>query len=380
MNIHTGMQRWMASMAIVLLAMVLCAHAQEWQTTTLWDAHEKIQGVRFGDADPRHPGIEAVAVTRSGTVAIAGFTNGKVWSDTIYRHGVLMTGLCIADVDPTIPGNEIYIGGGRTTKAPNGEVVQIALVDGHWRARTVWMAPDVVHTFDTLPRLPGGTARLVAPTYAGTIHLLIPTKTGLWRDTLLYRHTATGTDTNDLVVKDMHYGTVAGRANQLLFCTKGGDMVDVDLSDPSRSGRIYRQKFGIARFTIVSDGTLYGSCNDGCLIHLSYVQGAWKVDTLYRDYAEGRGVVIGRFPCGGRACSLAAFGYARTCRLFYDNGIGWDTYTLFHDLDCGHWMVVADVIPGNDADEMLLGGYSGRMTLISRRRGNVKSHTQLVDR
>lgn len=355
--------------SLLLAVIPMTAMAQEWRATTLWMATEGIQGVRFGDADPRRPGVEAVGVTRDGAVGIAGFHDGRIWSDTIYRHGAQMTGLFIADIDPEAPGNEIYIGGGRTAKAKGGEVIQIALIKGQWRARQVWEAPDVVHVFDTIPRRTGQrNPILVAPTYAGTVHFLFPTTSGLWRDSLIFQHVATGADANDLVIKDLRYGELSDQKRTVSFATKGGDLVVVDLDDPTRSGRIYRHSGGIARFTLDPDGSIYGSCNDGCLVHVHRVNGSWRGDTLFRDYQEGRGVVVGRFPFAGQTCPLATFSYSHNCRLFYNNGIGWDTRTVFRDIARAHWMVAADVIPGNDADEILLGGYSGRMTLLSRQK------------
>jgi hypothetical protein len=43
--------------------------------------------------------------------------------------------------------------------------------------------------------------------------------------------------------------------------------------------------------------------------------------------------------------------------------------TLLRDIERGHSLVAADLVPGDDADELVLGGYSKRITvLVARRR------------
>lgn len=352
--------------AVVLLALPGIANTwgQEWTSHILWSGPEKIQAVAVGDADPRHPGIEAVAVTNIGTVYVGGLDRGRPWSDSVYRHGGNMTGLIVADVDPTIDGREIYVGGG-VVGEKRGEVVQLSLRSGMWRSRSIWRGPGFVHAIGLTTRGPSGALALIIPTYAGTLHTLAPHRSGEWRDSLVYRF-AEAADSSDLMIKDLIVGPLGPHARAVAFCTKGGSLVLVDLDAPGRPQRLHHENGGIARLSLSSNNAILASCNGGNLLRVHPTETGWSVDTLFTETDQGRGVSAGRFRDGTTTYDVAIFGYPGYCRLLRNNGIGWDVHNVFRDTDKAHWMVSADIVPGNDSEELVMGGYSGRLILLSR--------------
>jgi len=349
--------------ALILVAVTSDAMAQEWRAHILWSSDEKIQAVAAGDADPRHAGIEALCVTNVGTVRIAGLEDGRPWSDSLYRHGSNMTGLVVADIDPTIDGNEVYVGGS-VRGEKRGEVVQIAFISGTWRSRTIWRGPGFVHAFGVLKTGPSSSA-LIVPTNAGTLHSVRRDRAGKWIDAEIFRFVA-ARDSADMQIKDLVIGRFGSRSRGALFCTKGGALVLVDLDTPGQYELVHREAGGIARIASTMDGGALGSCNGGNLVRVRFNDAVWHVDTLFRETDQGRGVAFGKFRDGTIVYPVALFGYPGYCRLLRDNGIGWDMHNVFRDVGKAHWMISVEMVPGNDSDELVLGGYSGRLLLVTR--------------
>lgn len=356
-------------MLLFLTAFGLAEQEGEWNHFILWDGGEKIQGVAFGDADPDRNGVEGVAVSLSGAVGIGGLSGSSTWSEVIYHHTDKLNTALIADLDPLLPGNELYLGGGDGGKG--GEVLQAHKADGKWTVRSIWKGDGFVHAFGILPPArEGGIRELVIPTYSGKIIALSPSGANLWAEHLLHRESPEG-DSARLLLKDLVTGGAGGmNGRYVFFVSKAGRGVLLDADRPGFSQVVHVEKGGIARVDMDPQGTIYGACNSGNVLKISREGEAWRVDTLYRDINELRGVGCGRFPTRDGVNPLAIFGYSGFVRALFPGFVGWDSHTLFRDIEKAHSLDVADVIPGNDADEILIGGYSGRLILLAAASGS----------
>lgn len=355
-----------AALAVGPSASALAQDDPTWVNYVLWEPGEKVQSVAFGDADPTRPGIEAAGVTAGGAVGLGGMSKGEPWGMQIYKHNAKLYSVFIGDVDPNVPGAELYVGGvGSTTP---GEILQLVRTKDGWRTKTIWRGDGLVHSMARLaPKRKGEPAELVVPTYSGKLYLARPKREGIWTTRLLHEEAFEG-DTARLLLKDMVTGAVGGlRGRNIFFTTKAGRAILLDADRPGSARLIHSEKGGMARITMDRKGVVYASCNDGNVLRMTRSRKAWKVDTIFHDSDELRGVRVGKFRLAGGMSTIAIYGYSGHVRALVPGKKGWTSVSLFKDTDKSHHLDAVDMIEGNDSDELLIGGYSERMVLIARR-------------
>lgn len=349
---------------LLLVPLLLRGQSVEWNHTILWDSKEKIQGVTLGDADPDRIGVEGVAVSLSGAVGIGGLSGSVTWSEVIHHHSDKLNTALVADLDPRLPGNELYLGGG--DGGTGGEVLQAHKTGGAWNVRSIWKGEGFVHAFGVLrPAKKGDASELIIPTYSGKVIGLLPSGGDRWNERLLHQESLEG-DSSRFLLKDLVVGGIGGMDGRYIFVvSKAGRGVLIDADRPGFAQVLHVEKGGIARVDMDANGTVYGACNSGNVLKFSRNTEGWHVDTLYRDINELRGVGCGRFSTRVGGAPIAIFGYSGFVRALFPEMIGWDSHTLFRDIEKAHSLDVADVITDNASDEILIGGYSGRMILLS---------------
>lgn len=363
----TAITRTVPVLGVLFFLLAFCSAGGQgilWNHQVLWKSNEKIQGVALGDADPDRKGVEGVAVSLSGAVGIGGLSGSTIWSEVIYTHYDKLNTALVADLDPRLPGNELYLGGGDGKSG--GEVLQAYKKNGEWSVRSIWRGDGFVHALRVLPaKERGGIPELVVPTYTGKVLALAPSGANAWNERLLHQEFPEG-DSSRILLKDLIVGGVGGLDGRYIFLvSKSGRGVLIDADRPGSAQLLHQEAGGIARVDMDEHGTLYGACNGGNVLKISRDGGGWHVDTLYRDVNQLRGVGCGHFPTQTGVAPIAVFGYSGFVRTLFPGLAGWDSYTLFRDVEKAHSLDVADVIPGNGADEILIGGYSGQMILLS---------------
>lgn len=334
-----------------------------WEVHTAWSGDEKIECVRIGDADRNHPGVEAVAVDTGGRVILV--RGPELSTQVLYRHTARLTGLLVADVDPDVPGEEIYAGGYQHDET-GGVVLQIVLdASGAVHARRVFEGGAFIHAMGCLPPAPGSTTpRLLVTDYAAELHVAEPRPgDGLWPSRLLHKEPPTDAfEGNE--IKEVVIGPIGGGPVRVFVAVKSGRglLMDADSGDVQV---IVEQPGGIARAALDHDGSLWLGCTEGKLLHLIHEDGRWHAETVFDDGAGIRGVALGHFPLDGGAARLVTWGYSMTCRAYPDTG---PPVTLFADTARGHWMSAGDLVPGNDADEIALASYGQTLRVLVARR------------
>lgn len=293
-----------------------------------------------------------------------------------------MTGLCIADADPSVPGEEIYGGCYEPGKdGQGGNVVQVVRTADGWSTKRIFEAGAYVHAIAAVPpATPGGPVRLVAATYANELHVLTPAADGSWRPSLVYRGPQKFADPlpkdprprmKDVAILRDPSGRPPHEAMAVLA---GGDAVYVDLDRPG-SGKVITVEEGGWGRVCADEGTGAYACGyRGRIAHFTRdASNEFRMEILEQEGVDSglRGMVTGRFPVpglGGEVAPLATFGFYARCRLLMPRSGAWDPVTVCMDTGRGHSQAAADLVPGNDADELVIAGYSKRITVLVPRR------------
>jgi hypothetical protein len=347
-----------------------------WDAVVAWQGDAAVERIRAGRPDPADPKLELVGVDQAGTVVLVRFDGATPRSEVIYRHGAELTGVAVGDVDPSVAGEEVYVGGyagGKGRDGTGGAVVQIVLTPGGPRTRRVWVGDAYVHAMERVaPAAAGQPVRLLITNYAGEIRLLTPTAgDGPWHDRLVYRD-APAVDPEQPKIKDVTLlRDATGRPPHVaMVALKTGRVIVVDLDAPSGARLVHEEPGGLSRVSADPQGGAYLSGYFGRILHLVPEGAGFRVDAIHHEAKDSglRGASLGRFPAAGGTATLATFGFFGYCRVLTPRLGAWDATTIFKDLDRGHALEAADLVPGNDADELALGGYSNRITILVPRR------------
>lgn len=350
----------------------------EWTAAVAYAARGAIERIRCGRPDAADPRLQAVSVDQAGDVALVHFGEHGPRAEVLYRNGVELTGLVLADVDAAEPGVEIYVGGYQ--RGPNGEeaggiVLQLVVTsgaNGGVRVRTIYTGPAFVHSIEFVePQPTDGGAGLLVSTYAGEVHRLAPNPTGPWRDELLHREPPSA-DAEALKVKDAAFlRDPDGRPRHTAFIAlKTGRLVCLDLDRPGAARVVHEEPGGLSRITPDADGGAYVTGYSGRLLHFTRDGDGFRFDVLDQEGVDSglRGVVLGDFPAANTTAHFAVFGFHKKCRALVTRAGVLDPVTLFVDSERGHTIEAGDFVPDNDADELLVGGYSKQVTLLVARR------------
>lgn len=383
-----------AAITIVLASLAGCAapgarpreSTREWEPVVVWSGKDAFERVRVGRPDPSDPKLQIVGVDQGGNVVLVHYDGGAPRAGVIHRHPSELTGLVVDDVDPDVPGEEIYVGGAESGES-GGSVTQLVVTSGGARARRIWTGGAYVHSIERVDAGGGRPAGLLVSTYAGEIHRLAPTAAPQpWSDQLLFKDPP-ASDVETPKIKDAAFLRTKGGGprTRALVAFKTGRLLLLDLDHPEAVRVLLNEPGGLSRVTADADGGAYVTGYAGRALHFAPDGADFKVEELDREGATSglRGIVVGRFPLpqGGTA-PLALFGFHALVRALTPSFGAWDVTTLYRDVDRGHTIEAADLVPGNDADELIVSGYSKRITVLvarprSRRRGRITSRKLL---
>lgn len=334
------------------------ARDSAWKSVVCYEARGAIERIRCARFDPSDPLPQAFSVDQAGDVAKVHFGAGAPRAEVLYRNGAELTGLAIGDADPSIPGPEVYVGG--YTRNPEGKEIGGAvyqLVPGR-EPRTIYSGNAYVHSIEI-----AGPRALLVSTYAGEVHLVEPGGT----DRILFADAPTS-DVERPKIKDVGLlvDPEGGARHTALVAFKTGRLLWLDLEHPETARFVHDETGGLSRVTPDPEGGAYVTGYFGRLLHFRREGAEWRFDVLAQEGTDSglRGAVLGRFPAAGETAKLAIFGFHKRCRALVERAGVLDPVTLFVDIDRGHTLEAAELVPGNDADELLVGGYSKRVTLL----------------
>ncbi len=346
----------------------------EWKSVVAFQGVKPIERIRVGHPDSTDPGLQAVSVDQNGDVALMHFKDSKPRSEIVYTNGAELTGLVLGDIDRALPGEQIYAGGwvqNAEGKETTGAIYQIVLHPGaKARVRQIFACPVYVHSIERVPlQSPTDVPKLLASTYDGKIHLLTPTSgSGMWNDRVLFQ-TPTTSNPEDVKAKDAVFMVdPTGRPpHEALIAYKAGRLFAFDLDHPEATHMILEEPGGLSRLTLDPKGGAYLTGYFGRLMHFHREGTEWKYDVLDSEGVDSglRGAVLGNFPVtSDTTAHMAVWGFHKKCRLLVPRLGILDPVTIFVDVDKGHTIEVADLVPGNGADELLVGGFSNAVKML----------------
>jgi hypothetical protein len=319
------------------------------------------------DVFPQNACPEIVGLDDRGRCLVLVPYSGKWTPIVTIADGTWLGGLAQGDVDPRIPGSEVYTG------AQSGNLYQVvAHREGRLDNRRIAVLPGLeIHTL--------AIAEL-DPARAGLELLAFTSPGGLWL-------AAPRTDGIDGFTVEL-LEPIVGRVRDALVLAGQGPGGSDALVTVSRSGQLSILRFEVGRPTweIVHERAmglgrvarrggegalvLYSCADDGLVLrHERGAGGAWKHEIAYAGPQGMRGIAWGRFEADPARETVAVFGYSAEVELLTRPADGhgpWDVRTIFTDRDRGHWLAAGEFDGRNSTDELIAGGYGGRIVLLSR--------------
>ncbi len=286
---------------------------------------------------------------------------------TPYRtiaDGKWLGGLDCGDVDPRLPGTEIYAGS-QSGNVYQGVAHRTFFLDNRLIA---YLPGREVHTIvagDLDPATAG--AELLVFTRPGGLYRITPDgPNGTFRTTLVQDIAGRVRDAVVLPARPGQAAEIAtvmdaGRLD-LLRMTADGPRWENVLSLPMGLGRLAVKPGSTEAGTV-----LYATVDDGRVFRLERSSGpGWAAEVIYHGPLGPRGIAAGPFHENPALETLAVYGYAGKVEILTRTEAGWTAEVAFQDRDKGHWLCAAEVDGRNGTREILASGYGGRIVLLSR--------------
>lgn len=344
-----------------------------WKSTVLLDTGRKLQSVAVGELVGGKECAEIVALSEEGDGFCLAKSAGEWKSEKIIGGKGKLTGIEIADIDPGVPGNELYVG---------GEGVIFSLhrsIDGVWDIRKIWEGPAFVHGIasgDIDPRFAGN--ELAAVDYKGNVHC-IRSEGDRWTSEIVF------TDSDKL--KDV-------AVRDFLALNKGDEIVCVGLSGKATliwfDGAKWqhqavwdggRSNAGVGVNRIDAGEIVPGhgldiilGCDSGEIVmihrkigHPSQIDeeaAGWVQRRLFTDTDKIRGVALADLDDASPGNEVAIFGYSKEIKLLTFEGDRISATLIGKDSDKGHWLASGELVGPNRTAELVTVGYSGKVTLF----------------
>ncbi|MHC4550259.1 MAG: hypothetical protein ACYTEZ_15925 [Planctomycetota bacterium] len=305
---------------------------------------------------------EIVALDDRGRCLILIPYSGR-WTPLECVHdGAWLGGLAHGDLDPRVPGPELYTGGKRGNLwqvVPHAHGALETRLVAHLPGREIHtlVVGDVDAEHDGL--------EMVVFTWPGGLYLVRSTESGL--ELVELQELKSRIRDAVLLPADAH------RSAEIATVSRSGRLALLTLArGEPRWEEVYRVRTGMGRIALrpAAEGgelVLYVVCDDGRVYRFERVtRRAWKEELIYAGALGGRGVVAGRFDADPQTETLAIFGYGRQVELLARGKEGWVVTTIFTDRDKGHWLAAAEVDGRNDTAEIFCCGYGGRLVMLYR--------------
>lgn len=341
-----------------------------WQGTLVHDnGGVGVWTLMVGKVFPTYAQPEIVGLDDNGRCHVLWGYSGKWTPVTVLADGTWLGGIAHADVDPRIPGKELYVG------AQSGNVYQIVVhADRAVDYRRVAKIPGrEVHTLiagEIDPASPGQA--LVAFTLPGGIFELKPRPPAM--DGFEVRQLA---EIDGRVRDACLLPQRAGHAPEWAVVLRTGTVSILEFgAGGPRFTPVLQIGSGLGRIALKGDApaetpVLYATSDDGQVHRCQRgVDGAWKSELVYAGPQGMRGCVWGRFDPDPAVETIAVHGYSRRVELLSRRHGVWSRETLFVDQDKGHWLAAGELDGRNATDELVCAGYSGRIVLLARPPGH----------
>lgn len=374
------------------------AAADGWNAAQIHTGPGGVWYARVAKVWPAYGPPEAIVTDEKGHLTVLSAYSGKWTARSVTPDGGWLAPSAPADVDPRVPGAELYAAG------KHGNVHRItlrALAYGNWGLDTIEIGHAAGEEFHTVvaadldPSGPG--SELLAFAISGAVYQLEPAKEGSPIFTMRKVATVEGR-VRDAVVVPQKGGSGAWvaavtRSGHLLAMHLRGSRLErrIMAHEPAGLGRIvWREAPGRKGL-----GVLYVTRDDGVVLRFAEgpiaaeaSQGnaarrdpAWKREVIFAGAQGLRGIVIGRFHSDPARESVMVYGYGKKVQHVSRAPDGpWEVETVFAGEHRGHWLTVGEFDGRNATDEVIATGFGGQVILVWRPVGYGLDPKVAVDR
>jgi hypothetical protein len=342
--------------------------APDWRGTLIYNGDAGVWYLQVAKVIAVYGHNEVIATDDKGRVLVLTVYSGK-WSESwTAPDGQWLAPTTPADVDPRIPGEELYAAG------KSGNVHQLTLQPlpfGKFELQSVEIGHAPGEEFHAVLAADVDSKRagceLLAFGITGAVYQLTAAdKAGAFRMQKLGEVVGRVRDT--VVLRDPRTGEAA-----ILAVSRSGDLLSLSVDNGVlRSEVLAHETSGLGRLAVrpARDGeatVLYATRDDGVL--LRYQKGAdGRVarEVVFAGEQGLRGVAAGRFHEDGRE-AVAVYGYGRAVHLITRGPAGgWQAEVLWQSLQQGHWLAVGELDGRNTTDELVCSGFDGQVVLLAR--------------
>jgi hypothetical protein len=334
--------------------------APGWEAQVLFDRGEVgVWTVKCFDVMPHLAGPEVVALDDEGRCTIVFTYSGRAHSWITVEDKEWLGGLWHGDVDPDVPGAELYTGGKR------GNLYRITC-----RPWGAFQTEALCHVEGEIHTLLGGDFE---PDRDGT-ELLLCTQLGE-----VFRVDPRGPVTLDRVLDGgarIRDGAVFrdGDRDAALVVSRDGtlSLLRQDGGGYALSPVATRnQGFGrvdAGPWTENGAPVFFVGCDDGTVLRVARdADGAFVAREVFFGRRGVRGVAAEVFDADPERETVAVFGYGRAIQLLTRGDDGaFSAETLATDRDKGHWLCAGELDARNSTREILACGYGGRVIYLAR--------------
>ncbi len=330
-----------------------CAHSPieektvSWNQETAYEGSTKLGGCTVGDLDPDRPGQEIAVVAGNGDVILVFLDQGEWQSETVDHLPGEMIQCAAGNLLPDHPGDElITVGiaqGGEDDGGPGSAWVFFKTSSG-WQRQKAFEDSALLHA---VCMGPPGTAFVAG--YSHKVHRLERGPDGWaagWSADLAGPAKGAAWSQDGLAICDAN-----GRLN---IFDEGGQAIPHRAAFPAPQARIAR------------DGARVLVCDNGGDLRLLNSPTSIP-EVIHHESDRLRGAVFADLLAESPGLECATAGYRGDVTLVYRHSKGeWHAEPVGHDSDRFHHLATG-VLPGRGIS--LVGcGYSGRVTVVSRRR------------
>lgn len=352
---------------------VLVETAPDWRGTQIYRGDAGVWYLHVAKVVSVYGHNEVIATDDKGRVLVLTVYSGK-WSEVWTNPDEQWVAPARpADVDPRIPGEELYAAGkaGNVhqltfTELPFGKFALQSREIGHAASEEF----HAVLAHDVDPVRPG--SELLCFGITGAVYVVTPAADGdAFAMTKLAELPGRVRDT--LVVEDPRDGKplvlAASRSGDLLALRMRGGKLESEVlaHETSGLGRLARKpaKSGAAKDRELP--VVYATRDDGVLLRFELGKdGRAQKELIFAGEQGLRGVAAGRFFDDGRE-AVAVYGYGRSVHLITRAKVGgWQVETIWKSLQQGHWLAVGELDGRNTTDELVCSGFDGDVVMLAR--------------
>ncbi|QDV05215.1 hypothetical protein Poly30_07110 [Planctomycetes bacterium Poly30] len=312
----------------------------------------------------QYRGPQVVGLDDAGRCWMMVSYSGKWTPFPTVDDGAWLGALDHGDVDPRVPGPELYTGGKK------GNLYQIrtypnAATDHRLIATFPGLELHTVAAVEIDPASPG--EELLAFTNPGGLFLVTSTgEHGAFETNELERFPGR---IRDALVLPAAAGSTRER---LATVSRTGELAILDFGPEGHTWTtLHQSPVGKGRIALAPGSepgrtVLYSAQDDGVILRHAEARGGWMTTPIHYGHEGPRGLAAGHFDEDESREQVAIFGYSGRVELLTKGDERWEAETIFEDKDRGHWLNAIEIDDRNSTLELVASGYGGRIVLLSR--------------